>query len=742
MKFNQIVINSILAASLLLAASFAIQARPGDLDKTYGSGGIVSNTFPNLSATIVADTALQSDNKLIVVGGGKYSGDSNEPFVARYNSDGSLDTTFGSGGVVMMHFQMQPNLIDDSFFNAVAIQPDGKIIAAGNSTSNAVGFYYGDVVIIRLNVDGSLDTTFGAGGKVFTQTGTGTGFNSNGNSRIYSLAIAPEGSFYAVGGGAFNQPDGSTNFTPVLLRYSSSGALTNLQRYVFAPTANAGGTNFADLAVLQPDGKLIFANIGSSQSVTKFIIARVNPDLSLDSTFGTNGVVQTDFGTVEAEVGGIVLDPNGKIVASGNSASGNNTGDFYAARYNPNGSLDPSFGSGGKVIVAFQNAPSVNADKEGQRIVRQPDGKYISAFGARYGNFGAIRLLPTGALDPTFGYGGIAHYQTNNGSSPYPTIQGYGGFVFLQPDGKILLPGTEGNVFGVNGIKIVRLTNYARNDRADFDDDGKTDLSVVRPSGGALLWYYLRSSSNQFGGIDFGASADQIASADYDGDGKTDVAVFRPSNGIWYLLRSKLGFTSTQFGQAGDIPVPGDFDGDGKADLAVFRPSTGVWYVLRSSDGGVNSVQFGTSGDKPAVGDYDRDGRSDYGVFRPSTGTWYVLRSADNSFFAAQFGTNGDIPVAADYDGDAATDLAVFRPSTGIWYVARSSDNGFQAAQFGASGDQPTPGDFDGDGRGDYAVFRPSNGVWYIFQSLSGGVRSAQFGQNGDIAVPSAINGN
>ncbi len=269
--------------------------------------------------------------------------------------------------------------------------------------------------------------------------------------------------------------------------------------------------------------------------------------------------------------------------------------------------------------------------------------------------------------------------------------------------------------------------------RFDFDADGKSDISLFRPSTG--VWFILNSNNSSFSIFQFGQNGDKPVAEDYDGDGRTDAAVYR--NGGWFRLKSSTGTVDgIGFGLPSDIAAPADFDGDGKADVAVFRPSEGRWYIFPTGSTNFNVVTFGLGGDVPVPADYDGDGKADVNLFRPSSGTWYRLNSTNGTFAALQFGSPGDQPQLGDFDADGKADQAVYRPSTGSWYVFFSTTNNFGGIGFGVAGDIPVPADFDGDGKTDFAVFRPANGNWYKLQSQDNGFYVYQFGNGADIPVP------
>lgn len=294
---------------------------------------------------------------------------------------------------------------------------------------------------------------------------------------------------------------------------------------------------------------------------------------------------------------------------------------------------------------------------------------------------------------------------------------------------------------------------------ADYNGEGRTDISVYRPSTGEWLVQGLSNFPS------FGSSEDIPTPGDYDGDRITDLAFWRPSTGEWYLRKDgalggrkygperdffrtlDLRYPSIEvqtWGIPGDIPVPGDYDGDKKTDRAIWRPSTGEWFILLSS-GNFLYLVWGQTGDRPVPADYNGDEKDDVAVFRPPQsgseqvfdGTWFILDSqgTTHSFLLGQ---NEDFPVPGDYDGDKKADIAVWRPRTGTWILLLKEGTILKKA-FGRQGDLPVPADFDGDRRTDLGIFSTASGVgqWSILTSSSGFNRTiiTLWGLPGDLPV-------
>ena len=688
---------------MLFGLSVNSFAAPGDLDLSFGNGGKVVTRVEDRFSIGTAVT-IQNDGKIITVGYTAGAG-INKLIVIRYNLDGTLDAGFNGNGIVIA--LSDGNIIAPT---SVAMQPDGKIVIAGFGFKFKGG--YSDFFVVRLNSDGSSDASFNGNGLVKTHI---TSLDNFANAVI----VQPDGKIIVAGYG--NERGGIYNIT-IVVRYNSDGSLDttfNGNGKFISPSSI--GENVAYDAVLQSDGKIVLAGVNNYYN---FALLRLNQNGTVDGSFNGSGLVVTSFDGNTSQANALTIQPDGKIVAVGSAAGLG----FAIARYNPDGILDTTFDGDGKVTTVI--SPYLN---EAADVIVQNNGKIIVGGNAEYiinsanstiSKYAFARYNSDGSPDNTFSNDGQTTIAVRDNDELSE--------IAIQQDGKIVAVGSTKRPYnGDSDTALIRLQNgefAANKPMFDFDGDGKSDISVFRPSSG--VWYLLNSTSG-FTAAQFGASTDKLVPGDYDGDGKTDIAVYRA--GTWYLNRTLEGFTGIVFGESSDIPQPADFDGDGKTDLAVYRPSNGVWYVLRI---GISHYEykFGVSTDKPVVSDYDGDGKADYAVYRPSNGTWYLQRS-QLGYTGVQFGETTDKPVPADYDGDGKIDVAVFRPSNGVWYLNRSTQ-GFTGIQFGIATDLPTPADYDGDGKADIAVFR--NGTWYL-QQTTAGFTGVGFGESTDKPVPNAF---
>jgi hypothetical protein len=344
----------------------------------------------------------------------------------------------------------------------------------------------------------------------------------------------------------------------------------------------------------------------------------------------------------------------------------------------------------------------------------------------RSGNgFGGAVLTPTGIPDLNT----VLDGQGQGQSSVSLTRQEMARWIVLSALNK--MPNGDTTEYSVPA-KVPRGIN-------DFDGDGRTDLSVVRPGQGNAenVWYSFISRLNEIRIQQFGLGDDKVVSRDYQGDQKADFAVWRPSNQTLYHSRLNgdpaTNFNAIRWGVSGDVPVVGDFDNDGVGDVVVYRPPQGTWFIRRSIDGGMTAQQWGLATDKLVAADYDGDGDTDIGVYRG--GTWYISVCPQCPPIIRTFGIATDIPVPGDYDGDGIDDIAVWRESDGVWWILQSRTGAVAAAQWGTTGDKPLKGDWDGDGKNDLAIWRASAGDWYILQSSNLSMLYAHWGLSGDVPV-------
>lgn len=436
------ILGLVLATALISAGLFTqvrasaddeILLAAGDLDPSFGAAGKVTTDFgvPAQVNTML----IQSDGKLIVAGFVQLP-TGNDFGLARYNPNGSLDTSFGDGGSVATDFSG-----GDDRALAMALQPDGKIVVAGTATTPSGGF---DFALARYKSNGTLDPSFGSGGKVTSD------FSAR-DDRILAIVVLPDGRIVA-GGSATN---GAGVVSGAFALYNPDGSL------IVKDSDDPADFVSISAASIQPDGKLVGAGstIEGQGPRHDFRLDRSLANLEDDTGFGDQGQVTTDFGGND-DAFALALPSNGKLVVAGSSGLAGVT-EFAVARYNNNGSLDSSFGSGGKVRTS--SLGSAGKPAFANAVVVQSDNKIVavgfSTPGAAGSDFTLLRFNVDGSLDPTFGSGGKLTTDFFGGDDAVRAA-------LIQPDGKIVVAGFASQ--GPGGSRRVAIARYLSGIGPDF----------------------------------------------------------------------------------------------------------------------------------------------------------------------------------------------------------------------------------------------------------------------------------
>jgi len=690
-------------------------AAAADFDAGFGGTGqvvipvgITSFSFSNsLGATSAATTP---DGKIILAGSAEFNTTSGQDFAAvKLNDDGTLDTSFGTSGIARVPFDLYGF---SGFFNedtafAVAVQADGKIVLAGRVRTS--GFNY-DMGVARLNADGTLDSTFGTGGKTTVEFVTSPFFGGS-EDEAHAMLIEPNGKIVLAG---FTDNDRfDDDFAAV--RLNSDGKLdstfgTNGKTSI-AFNSGSGFGQDADQAFAiarQADGKFVLAGsveLGNFFD-TDFGMARLNANGTLDTTFGASGLTTVPFDLFGANsdvARAIAIQGDGKIVVAGSAATrfGFYT-DFAITRLNTNGLLDASFGINGLTVIPFDLAGGLDDIATG--LIVAPDGKiFVTGSAERGFSFGTIdfalaRLTTDGNLDDTFGFGG--KITTGLGSAVSQTTGGQA--VVRQADGKIVLVGgaqgafTAVRIFGVDPPPpppespeppeplfppFFDIYKSLPPSLAGGRADGKA--RILAPRGGG---YVNRGTVDFFPGV---AVTVRTAVADVNGDGVPDyIGGTGPgtSNRVTIIdgasfqpLASWIPFEESFTG--GVFVAAADLNGDGTAEVIV-SPDEGGGPLVAVFDGfgiqiarfyGINDEQF-RGGARVAVGDINGDGTPDIIVSAGFLGGARIAiyngkdvaagaglpRQLVTDFFAFEDGLrNGTYVAAGDVNKDGYDDLAI-----------------------------------------------------------------------------------
>lgn len=428
------------AAALLVPASEAGAALPGELDVTFGGGRVVPPFEPESRA---GGVAVQPDGKVLVTG----SSEASPGFaIARLLPNGSPDPSWGGDGLVTTSLGESAACFD------VAVQPDGKVVAVGE----APGAENEDFAIVRYLETGGLDPSFGEGGIVILPVGTL-------GDEARAVAIGPGGRIAVTG--TAELPGSVLGAGTAVLEADGTPEAAFAEDGTTVITTESESNDRGEGIAVQPDGKVLVADSTGGGIGDGFTIVRLGLDGKPDSSWGGDGVVETPIpgeGEIAyGRVSDVVVQPDGKIVGGGYGADFGGTppeytAKFALARYTPEGELDQSFGTGGIFSMSLSEGgdfgQALGIDAKGRLTLGGTYDPNPQPLEEHYAP-AMVRLAPNGTLDPSFGAGGIVLGPLGAGVED-EDLKG----LAIQPDGKIITAGTE--YFGVEPFYVPVVSRY------------------------------------------------------------------------------------------------------------------------------------------------------------------------------------------------------------------------------------------------------------------------------------------
>ena len=416
---------------LLLFFTNTLFAADGDLDTTFSTDGKVLHAFNVAANDGAISVLLQDDGKLIV--GGEDSGNSKFS-ISRFNTDGSLDTTFGTNGTTSTDLTAG----SDRGLGNMIFQSDGKIIQVGTCWADGT---YSDSCAVRYDANGTLDTTFASSGIYHNSLSL--------EDALYDVALQSDGKILIGGTAHLSGGTGTRDFA--LTRLTTSGTVdTSFGTSGTVTTSLGSGIDYIKRILILSDGKILTVGVSSTNS-NDFGLVKYDANGTIDTTFGTSGIVSTDFNGFGDSAVSVHELSDGKILVAGTAGIDGSDSDFALIKYDSNGSIDTSFGTSGQVIIDT----GIGADAVVKSII-QNDGKILIAGwitdATSDRDFAVVKLNSDGTLDTSFGTNGIV--QTDISSNSVDSARD----MILQDDGKIVVVG--GSSFNSdNDFAIVRYEN-------------------------------------------------------------------------------------------------------------------------------------------------------------------------------------------------------------------------------------------------------------------------------------------